>query len=317
MKADFSERFWLACAFWIFAAIAAYALLIGAPAEYPVGQTVIVPAGSTIADAAHILEGNRAIRLPILFEIAVRLGKGSVIAGPYLLPQKENVFALAYRVSYGKLGLSQIKVTIPEGTSVNQAAQILKNALGIFDSEAFIALAKPDEGYLFPDTYFFLPGSSPQSVIQAMKDDFEKRVDPALKDTQASGRSESDIVTMASLLEKEARQSETRRIIAGILWKRISLGMPLQVDATFGYIFDRDTYEPAAADKLVDSPYNTYKYRGLPPGPINNPGLEAIEDSITPIATPYLYYVTDKEGNIYYAKTYVQHLLNIQKAKKV
>ncbi len=212
-------------------------------------------------------------------------------------------------------GLKPVKVTIPEGSTVRQAAAILKNALGDFDSDAFIALGKPDEGYLFPDTYFFIPGVSPQAVIQTMKDTFDKRVSPLLPQIQAFGRSESDVVITASILEKEARQPETRRTIAGILWKRLKLGIPLQVDATFGYISGTDTYSPSPEDLKIDSPYNTYKYPGLPPGSIGNPGIETIEDAITPIKTPYLYYLTDKEGNIYYAKTLAEHVANQQKLK--
>ena len=115
---------------------------------------------------------------------------------------------------------------------------------------------------------------------------------------------------MASILEKEARKLETRKVIAGILWKRIEIGMPLQVDAVFGYIHATSTYSPTFEDLEVDSPYNTYTNRGLPPGPIGNPGLESIRAALEPTKTPYLYYLTGKDGFMYYAKTFDQHVAN-------
>jgi UPF0755 protein len=299
----------------VFLVLSAYAILAGPPAHYPAGALLTIPEGTTIAQAGLVLKDEGALQSPFLFSILIRLGRDSIVAGTYLLPARENIFSLAYRFSHGKTGVAPVRVTIPEGTAVVQAAAILRAALPGFDTAKFMTLAKPDEGYLFPDTYFFFPGASPESVIQAMQTDFQKRTAPLQGEMQSFGKPESDIIIMASILEKEARQSQTRRTIAGILWKRLSLGMPLQVDATFGYIFGTATYSPSASDLMVDSPYNTYKYKGLPPGPIGNPGVETIEDAMTPIATPYLYYVTDKDGNIYYAATFAEQLANIQKAK--
>jgi len=298
----------------VFILIALYAFIFGAPNGYPAGSVFIVPEGAGISQTAHLLSAQKAVSFPLVFSLLVRLEGNRIAAGPYLLPKKENVFSLAYRFSHGVRGLTETKVTLPEGLSVRQEAAVLKSTLGSFDSETFIRIATPDEGKLFPDTYFFLPGVSPEAVKQTLEDTFSSRTAPLQSEIVAFGKPESDILTMASILEKEARQPETRRIVAGILWKRLKLGMPLQVDAAFGYIFNKDTYSPTGADFDVDSPYNTYKYKGLPPGPIGNPGIEAIEDAVTPIVTPYLYYVTDKEGNIYYAKTLEEHIQNIKKA---
>ena len=131
-----------------------------------------------------------------------------------------------------------------------------------------------------------------------------------LSGIQASGHSLSDIVIMASLVEKEARTDVNRRIVAGVLWNRLALGMPLQVDAVFGYIFDRDTYSPSFEDLKVDSPYNTYTHKGLPPGPISNPGLESIYAALYPTKTNYLYYLTGKDTLMHYARTYAEHVAN-------
>ena len=115
---------------------------------------------------------------------------------------------------------------------------------------------------------------------------------------------------MASIIEKEARTMETRQIIAGILWKRLELGMPLQVDVSFKYINGKTTKNLTLADLKIDSPYNSYLYKGLPPTPISNPGLDAIKAAISPTKTDYLYFLSDRKGLMHYAKTYQQHLQN-------
>ena len=144
-----------------------------------------------------------------------------------------------------------------------------------------------------------------------MESEFEKQITVLKEDIVAFGVPLSEVVTMASLLEKEARQYETRQIISGILWKRIKIGMPLQVDAVFGYIFGIDTFSPTF-DELVttDSPYNTYKNKGLPPGPIANPGLESLKAAVNPVETPYFYYLTGFDGEMHYGRTLDEHVEN-------
>jgi UPF0755 protein len=314
MMPGFSESLAVRFSVCLFGFAALYGALFAAPSGFPAGRIIDIPPGTTIGEAAALLKNRDAIQWPFLFSLAVRAGADKVVAGPYLLSSREDLLTLAFRVSHGQTGLEPVKVTLPEGLSTRQMGDILKKRLQDFDEDAFLTLAKPEEGYLFPDTYFFLPGVSPQDVIARLKANFDERTKALSDEIAAFGKPESDIIIMASILEKEGRTPETRRTIAGILWKRLKLGMPLQVDAAFGYIFGKDTYSPSGADLDVDSPYNTYKYRGLPPGPIDNPGVESIEDAVTPIATPYLYYVTDKDGNIYYAKTLDQHIQNIKKA---
>ena len=125
-----------------------------------------------------------------------------------------------------------------------------------------------------------------------------------------SGRTQDEILTMASILEKEASKIKDRQQIAGVLWHRIDVGMPLQVDAVFPYIIGKNTFELTREDLAVDSPYNTYKYKGLPPGPIGNPGLDSILAAATPIKSKYVFFLSDKQGNFHYAVTYAQHLVN-------
>ena len=149
-----------------------------------------------------------------------------------------------------------------------------------------------------------------------MEDTFTKRLESIKVIVLAFNRPLSDIIKMASILEGEARTTETRRTIAGILWRRISLGMPLQVDASFKYINGKGTFELTPRDLAIDSPYNSYTHKGLPPTPISNPGIDAIASAVTPIKTNYIYFLSDKEGNMHYAVTYAEHLANKAKYLK-
>ena len=285
---------------------------IPATPNYPEGSVITIRSGSTISETASLLREDHVIRSGFVFSVFVRVfnSRGGVLEGTYSLPRKENVLSLAYRFAKGITGTKPVKVTIPEGSTTREVGEILLAALGDFDIVRFQSLAKSEEGYLFPDTYFFLPGTPPETVIQDMRSTFDKRIKPLEEQIRTFGVPLDEVVIMASILEKEARQTETRRTVAGILWKRIDNNFPLQVDAVFGYIFNRATYSPTFEDLEVDSPYNTYKNLGLPPGPIANPGLDAIEAAITPIQTPYFFYLTGKDGNMYYAKTFDEHVAN-------
>ncbi len=170
------------------------------------------------------------------------------------------------------------RVTIPEGFNVRQIAGRLEEA-GLFPAGDFAKLAQSEEGFLFPDTYEFYGHAGPEEVVLKMKENFLKKVGPEVT---------RDVIIMASLLEEEAAKTEDRKIISGILWKRLEAGMALQVDA-----------EP-----------DTYDYLGFPPGPISNPGLDAIEAALNPKLSPFWYYLSDKEGNIHYAKTFEEHKQN-------
>ncbi len=138
---------------------------------------------------------------------------------------------------------------------------------------------------------------------------FEQRVVfdslPALK---AQNRDLYQIIIMASLLEKEVRTFEDKKLVSGILWKRLKSDMPLQVDATISYITGKKTTKISLEELQIDHPYNTYKYKGLPPGPISNPGLESIKAAFNPEDSPYWFYLSTQEGKTIFSQTYQQHL---------
>lgn len=187
-----------------------------------------------------------------------------------------------------------VSITIPEGYDVVQAGNIFAAKLKNFNRTLFVEEAKNQEGYLFPDTYFLLNNADEKDAVKSMQDNFEKKINPLLPEIVATGKTEKEIITMASILEKEAKGDADRGIISGILWKRIKIGIPLQVDAV----------------------PETYKTKGLPSRPIDNPGLEAIKAAIHPQSSIYLYYLHDKNGVTHYASTFEEHKKNIQKYLK-
>lgn len=215
----------------------------------------------------------------------------------------------------------EITVTIPEGLSVKQIGEILENAK-LFPKDEFIKIAQKDEGYLFPDTYRFYKSAKPEDVVLKMKENFNKKITstkflevepPKGGSTSQNVRALSEVVITASMLEEEVRSTKDRKIVAGILWKRLDQGMGLNVDAALTYILGRTSHELTVDDLKYDSPYNTYRYRGLPPTPISNPGLDAISAAAHPTLSKYFYYLTDKNGTVHYAVTLEEHALNKRK----
>lgn len=234
-------------------------------------------------------------------------------------------------------GNDEREITIPEGWKSSDIARYLeRQGIGTADAwhdavspeaarEAaaqfdFLADAPPDaglEGYLFPDTYRLPEGADPAAVRLKMLETFGRRVDAALRqDIAQQDRTLFEVVVMASLIEKEVVSDEDRAIVSGILWKRRAAGMPLQVDATVIYATTHDkrtmtnerrTSRISLEETKIDSPYNTYRHRGLPPGPIANPGLSAIRAAAYPKSSPYLYYLSAPDGRTIFSRLLEEH----------
>jgi UPF0755 protein len=285
------------------------------PADFPGGSVVVIKKDMTVSETARMLGDRRAIRSAFLYKAYVALLRGGagVQAGEYLLDRPESALRLAHRTGYGLSGLDKIRVTIPEGTNSGEIAAILERRIPHFDASSFRLLAKENEGYLFPDTYYFHASSTPEEIVGRMRETFDKRMDGIKADIKASGEDFSDILIMASIIEEEANDSEDRRLISGILWKRLSIGMPLQVDAPFYYIYGKTSSELTKDDLAAESGYNTYRNKGLPAGPISNPGLDAIMAALTPAESDYLFYLADSEGITHYAEDHDGHVANIRK----
>lgn len=300
--------------------IALYAInyfLFSAPFEHPRGTKFTISSGMTISEAGEYLKKHDIIRSPIAFKALVYIigGRSGVIAGSYFIENPVSVARIAMMVTTNGYGIKMYKVTIPEGLSNKQIGDLLEKNLDNFDKAKFLKLAKDKEGYLFPDSYFFEPDSTPEKVIQMMNDNFKERIKLINIDLAFFNKPLKDVIIMASILEEEARTENTRRMIADILWRRIEKGMPLQVDASFVYLLGKGSAELTLDELKMDSPYNTYKYKGLPPGPITNPGLASILAATKPLRNKYWFYLSDKEGNMHYAVTFEEHKAN--KAKYI
>lgn len=217
-----------------------------------------------------------------------------------------------------------LRFTIPEGFGVKEIAERLSKE-GLVDESEFLQKAKDfapysymkkhrnvryaAEGFLFPDTYTVETDISVEDLLQMMADNMDGRLTPKLrKRAEEQDLSIYELITLASLVEKEARYDEDRPIIAQVFFKRLELGMPLQTDASLQYLMDGPKEDVSIEDTKIDSPYNTYQNMGLPPGPIASPGMAAIEAVLYPSDTEYLYFVADREGHNHYSYTYDRHL---------
>lgn len=170
------------------------------------------------------------------------------------------------------------------------------------------------EGYLFPDTYRIFKKATISEVVKKMLDNFDKRLTPELREEiRQQGRTIREVMILASILEKEVRAYEDRQMVADVFLKRLQADKPLQSDATVNYITKKKTTRPSLEDVSRDSPYNTYKNKGLPPGPICNPGLDSIKAAIYPKANDYYYFLTKDDGTVIWSKTGEEHEANKQK----
>lgn len=285
------------------------------PKNFPTPYQITVDKGQTLFSISKELYGDGAISSKRIFEmLMLTLGSDKSIShGEYYFEKPTSVVGVALRISGRDFGINLTRVTFPEGFSNKQIGERLDKELHNFDTELFYSLVKSDEGYLFPDTYTFFPWTTPDLVVTALKNNFTKKIEPFQAEIASSKRSLSDIVIMASIIEKEANGEGDRALIAGILWNRIDAGIPLQVDAPFLYLLGKESKDLTKADLATKSLYNTYLHKGLPPGPINNPGLEAITAALRPEKSSYFYYLHDEQGGIHYAKTFTQHKENIRR----
>ncbi|MFH1508877.1 MAG: endolytic transglycosylase MltG [bacterium] len=262
-------------------------------------------------------------------------------AGVYALNKAMDVSEIAETLMSGEVS-KEGKVVIPEGWTITEIADHLSKLNSKWKGgdvstkevnehafyNAFISEAEsvekyeymfldsiPEnndlEGFLFPDTYQIFRTVSPEEIIHKMLDNFASKFDKEiLAEIDASGRSLYDTIIMASILEKEVITFEDRQKVAGIFYKRMNNGWALESDATVNYATGKSERQPTYADTLIESEYNTYRNKGLPPGPICNPGLEAIKAAINPVKSEYWYYLNKEDGETVFSKTYNEHLSN-------
>lgn len=299
-----------------------------------ISQNFDVQAGERIQEIGERLERSNLIRNAYYFDYYVwkTKSKGKIQAGSYELSGNMTIPEIVQVMSIGAAASNQAKVTFPEGTRIEEMADIL-NQKG-FNGDEFLRIAKSGkgaktdcaflkdrpnnaslEGFLFPDTYIFKKDATAEQIINIMLQNFDDKLTPDLREEiSASGHNIFEVVTMASILEKEVKTSNDMKIVSGIFWKRVQTGGRLQSDATLEYILGTKDLQHSIADTNVDSSYNTYRNSGLPPGPINNPGLVSINAAASPTSTDYNYFLTDPEtGKVVYSKTFDEHVANKNK----
>ena len=278
------------------------------PATFPIGEDITIEEGLTVSAIADVLSAQGVIRSSLAFYLYMEYAyQGTYIqAGTYRFDEPLRVAEVARILTNGEERSPTVKVTFPEGFTIKNMAVYLGDVLSIPDTVSIMQY----EGYLFPDTYFISRDTTFENLLTTMRETYEDKITPLRDQIAASGLSEPEVITLASLLEREANDSESMRMVAGILSNRLKIGMPLQVDATLEYLTGRTSAELTPDDLETDSPYNTYVHSGLPPTPIANPGIEAITAVLEATSSPYLYYLTGKDGNFYYAKTFEEHKQN-------
>jgi UPF0755 protein len=281
----------------------------------------IINPGENPPEVAKRLVEEGFIRSSWAFLQALKSKEDQTIeAGDFKLSPKMDVNEIIENLQQGSVDK---RITLLEGWRVEEMAQELEDELGIEKGE-FLSLA--EEGYMFPDTYFFNPEATADTVVNTLKGTFNSRFTSDLKQKIASqGLSEKEAVILASLVEREARSDKVRTEVASIILKRYKMGMKLDIDATVRYAMDTEEYKRRGkVDKYwqsitqadyqdVKSPYNTYLNSGLPPTPICNPSLSSLKAIANADPnTPYLFYYHDSSGNTYYGKTLEEHNRNIQ-----
>ncbi|WP_342552461.1 endolytic transglycosylase MltG [Paenibacillus sp. FSL R7-0652] len=302
-----------------------------------------IKSGSGISKIADQLQQEGIIRNSLVFKGYLKWNKlgSNFMAGKYAMNPGVTYDEIIHKLSSGDVVPEEmVKFTIPEGYTVLQMADKL-SADGIVDKKEFLKLANDPsafdvdviknipvdeelryvlEGYLFPETYELKKGSTTHEVMQRMLEEFQTKVN-SIPDLQAKLEQRKlslhELLTIASLVEREVVVDKERALVAGVIYNRIKEDMKLEIDATVQYLLDKPKARLLFKDLKVQSPYNTYLNKGLPPGPIASPSLASIEAALNPEASEYLFYVTKKDGTSghLFAKTYREHQQNIAKSK--
>jgi len=294
------------------------------------GITFQIPSGSSLHKVSKILKKNRIIKNETFFILAVKLMgyEKKLQAGKFNLQKKTNNFQLIKKLVYGNESL--VSVTVLEGWSLTQISQEIEKKIGIKHMDFLEVSRHPQllkklgivatsiEGYLFPDTYFFSEGVRPESIIETMVFQFKKNFSTDFKNRMREiGFNEIEVITLASIIEGEAIFDIERSKVSSVYHNRLKKGMKLQADPTIQYIIEGPPRRLLNKDLKIESPYNTYLNYGLPPGPINNPGLQSIKAALFPKETNFYYFVAKGDGYHTFTQTEKEHRIAKKKFQEV
>jgi UPF0755 protein len=306
----------------ITAAAVAYYLFASFTGAGPLAEDkiLVIPKGTGVSSIAGMLEDEGVIESAAIFKIGVRLFSKDkpLLAGEYVFPKATSPSAAMGIMISGK-SITR-RITIPEGLTVREVLDLV-TATTLLDGP--LPPVKPEEGTLLPETYQYLRGESRAAIVARMGEAMQAAIAAEWPKRAADLPLQTieEALTLASIVEKETSQADERARIAGVFYNRLRLGMPLQSDPTviFAITLGKSklsrglTYD----DLKTDSPYNTYVVKGLPPGPIANPGLDALQAVLRPLKHKELYFVADGTGGHAFAETLAQHNKNVAKWRKV
>jgi UPF0755 protein len=292
--------------------------LAEAPADFPTETTIEIEPGTSISAITKQLESQNVVRSGLLLYIVLltQYEPENVKASTYYLETPLSVFAVASMLVRGDFNANLLSFTHIEGERASHVAENAAQQLTDFDATEFMRLASSSEGKLFPETYRIPKDFTEAELLNIMLETYEKNISPLREKFKLVDLSENEVVILASIIEREANSIESMKMVSGILQNRLRIGMGLQVDASMEYILDKPLKELTAEDLKMDSPYNTYLYRGLTPTAIGNPGLDALKAVLEPTPSKYMFYITGDDGNFYYAETFDEHKLNIARYLK-
>lgn len=293
-------------------------------------QLITIKPQTSTWGIASLLSRKGITKNKVSFFLLAKIRGGNLQAGEYELKPSMKREELLNKIIKGEV--FAWKVTIPEGYTASQIAELLEEK-ELCQAEEFISQVlnptfKRDtyryipregslEGFLFPDTYHIPKGRGEEAIIKMMLSCFEEVVPSDLKErAEKLGLSVQELITLASLIEKEAKDDLERALIGGVLLNRLNVGMCLQCDATVQYALPHRKPRLTYSDLKIESPYNTYLHPGLPPGPIANPGLPSIEEAASPAKTNYFFYVAKPDGTHIFTETYQEHLQAIEEARR-
>jgi UPF0755 protein len=282
------------------------------PGAFPVATDIDVSEGMTLHEITELFESKELVRSSfMLYAALLHMSDAPVVqAGSYRFPEALTTRQIAEALSSGQYQSPRARVTFPEGFVAEELRSYYPT---LYTPPSEDLPLKDYEGYLFPDTYHITKNTPEHALVSLMRSTFDLKIAPYTEAIAGSGFTLNEVITLASIVEREAKDAESKREVSGILQNRLKKGMPLQVDATLDYLLHKTSAELTVEDLETDSPFNTYVYAGLPPAPISNPGLESIEAVLYPAETEYLYYLTAPDGTFHYARTFEEHKENKRK----
>lgn len=300
----------------VFIPVGLYAyILIFVPPPFTGARYVTIPKGATLDQTINILSDAHVIEHPRTLQTLIRVtgADGTIFAGDYYFAHPTTIYNVYRRITTGAFGITAISFIVKEGETISVIAARCEKLLFRCTKGSFMQKAASKEGYLFPDTYFIRPNTTEEELIQLLEQTLYDKLAAYSVAIKTSDLSLHELLTLASIIEKEEFEDADRKMISGVLRNRLTIHMPLQVDATFLYIMGKGSFDLSRKDLAHDSPYNTYVYQGLPPGPIGSPSLSSILAALFPSKTEALFYLADSHGTTYYSKTYDEHLAKKRK----